>query len=362
MSQKGINVHPVRRRAGYLSALSKLYKSVQRFVDIEGSTEDALELQEKLNVRYTRYLESHEAALAAVPERQASFNESHLDIEKRQREIAEQLQTYLDDGNKTEKSMHMQNLFSSTSSRAGTTRSVSTKHSSRRSSCSHMSKSDRLSEARVQAELAKTNLEQYRVLQEAQQKKLAVEREASRKQLEFERQEAERKLEMERNAAQRKLELEQQRLAFEQQSKRRDEELKQADIRRKQLEKETERQQRELEEEIELQRQISEYEKRKAEVHIRQREEMRSEFGSDVESDEELDIDVTKNVSKNTLRFQSDEAQQATMLKFLESYSKPLETNEITPQRAVKNWLDASSEFEGKHLKVPQNTPAQPRE
>ena len=48
-----------------------------------------------------------------------------------------------------------------------------------------MSKSDRLSEARVQAELAKTNLEQYRVLQEAQQKKLAVEREASRKQLEF---------------------------------------------------------------------------------------------------------------------------------------------------------------------------------
>ena len=69
MSQKGINVHPVRRRAGYLSALSKLYKSVQRLIETDGTTEDALQLQEKLNDRYTKYLESHETALASVPER-----------------------------------------------------------------------------------------------------------------------------------------------------------------------------------------------------------------------------------------------------------------------------------------------------
>ena len=136
MPPKGINVHPVRRRAGYLSALSKLYKSIQRLIDMEGSTEDALELQEKLNVRYAKYLESHETALASQPEREVSLNESHLDIEKRHREAAELLQTYLDDGNKSERSMLVQNLFSSKSSRAGTVRSTSTRHSSRRSSCS----------------------------------------------------------------------------------------------------------------------------------------------------------------------------------------------------------------------------------
>ena len=113
MPPKGINVHPVRQRAGYLSALSKLYKSIQRLIEIEGTTEDALELQEKLNVRYTRYLESHEAALAAFPEREGSLNESHLDIEKRHREAAESLQTYIHDGNKTERSIHVRSLFSS---------------------------------------------------------------------------------------------------------------------------------------------------------------------------------------------------------------------------------------------------------
>ena len=381
MSQKGIKVHPVRRRAGYLSALSKLYKSVQRLVDIEGSTEDALELQEKLNVRYAKYLESHETALALQPEREVSLNESHLDIEKRHREAAEQLRAYIDDCNKSERSMRVRNLFSSKSSLAGTTKTASTRHSSRhsirshisnsnrssrQSVHSHMSNSERLSEARVQAELAKTNLEQYRALQEANQKKLAAERETSRRQMEFERQEAQRKLELDREASQRKLDLERQRLEFEKQSQRREEELKQADIRRKQLQLETERQQEELEEELELQRQLAEYERRRAEVNIRQREEMRSEFRSDFESsDEEIERDVTKPkvvTKKNTLRFQPDDVQQASMLKILDSYSKPLETTEVTPQRAVKNWLEKSDEFESQNLKVPYNTPAQPHE
>ena len=128
---------------------------------------------------------------------------------------------------------------------------------------------------------------------------------------------------------------------------------------------ETERQQEELEEELELQRQLAEYERRRAEVNIRQREEMRSEFGSDFEStDEEIERDVTKPkvvTKKNTL-FQPDDVQQASMLKILDSYSKPLETKEVTPQRAVKAWLEKSDEFEGQKLKVPFNTPAQPRE
>ena len=200
----------MRQRAGYLSALSKLYKSIQRLVDIEGSTEDALELQEKLNVRYAKYLESHETALASQPEREVSLNESHLDIGKRHREAAELLQTYLDDGNKSERSMLVQNLFSSKSSLAGTFKTASTKHSSKRSSCSRMSNSDRLSEARIQAELAKKNAEQQQLMQEAHQKRLAVERETTRQRLEFERQASQRKAELDREATRRQLELEEQ--------------------------------------------------------------------------------------------------------------------------------------------------------
>ena len=86
----------------------------------------------------------------------------------------------------------MRSLFSSRSSNADIAKTVSNKHSSRRSSRSGASqaKSDRLSEARVQAELAKTNIAQQRALKEAQQKKLAAEREATRQQIEFERQAA----------------------------------------------------------------------------------------------------------------------------------------------------------------------------
>ena len=155
MPPKGINVHPVRQRAGYLSALSKLYKTVQRLIDTEGTSEDALVLQEKLYHRYTKYLESHEVALASMPERESSLNESHRDMGKRHHEAAEQLKTYIDDVNKTKRSMRVRELFSAKSSLARTAKTASTKHSSRRSASGRMSNSDRLNEARVKAELAK---------------------------------------------------------------------------------------------------------------------------------------------------------------------------------------------------------------
>ena len=292
MSQatKGKDVHPVRRRAGLLSSLAKLYATVRRLLNSEGTTEEALELQQKLHDRYTSYLESHENALVAVPEREHSLTTSYIDFDERHQEAVEMLQAYIDDGNKSERSLHMRSLFSSRSSNAGTLKSVSTKHSSRRSDRSAISqaKSDRLSEARVQAELAKTNFAQQQAIKETQQKKLAAEREAARQQIEFERKAAQEKVKMEQEAARRQFELDQQRIL-------RDEELKQKDIQRQILREETERQQRELEEELELQRQLAEYEKRRAEVHIRQRREMRSEFGSDFESsDDEIERDVTK--------------------------------------------------------------------
>ena len=347
MSQPDTHAHPARRRAGFLSALSKLYSKILRLIETDGTTEEALELQQKLQERYEKYSESHEVALASLPERESSLNASHLDVDRRHLEISEQLQAYIDDGTKTERSMHVKSLFSSRSSKASTYKTVSNKQSSRRSSYSRQSNSDRLSEARIQAELAKKNIEQQKALQEAQQQKLKAEREAARKKLEFERHATQKKAEMDHEAARRQMELD--RLVAQ----------------RILLQEETERQHRELEEEMETQRQIAEYEKLRAEVRIREREEMRSELGSDFESsDEEVERDVTKPkvVTKNTLRFQSDDDQQQKMLKILESYSKPLEASKVTPQRAVTNWLDDSREFADKTPKVPPNTPVPPRE
>ena len=156
-----------------LSALAKLYASVRNLIETDGSTEEALGIQQKLDERYAAYLESHENALVAVPEREISLNTSHVDIEQRHQQAVEMLQAYINDGNKSERSLHMRSLFSSRSSNADTAKTVSNKHSSRRSSRSGASqaKSDRLSKARVQAELAKTNVAQQRALKEAQQKK-----------------------------------------------------------------------------------------------------------------------------------------------------------------------------------------------
>ena len=165
MSQPKPDVHPVRRRAGLLSALAKLYASVRNLIETDGSTEEALAIQQKLDERYTAYLESHENALVAVPEREISLNTSHIDIEQRHQQAVEMLQAYIDDGSKSERSLHMRSLFSSRSSNAETVKTISNKHSSRRSSRSGASqvKSDRLSEARVQAELAKTNIAQQSI-------------------------------------------------------------------------------------------------------------------------------------------------------------------------------------------------------
>ena len=319
----------MRQRAGYLSAI---------------------ELQGKLHDRYTKYLASHENALASVPEREASLNASHLDIEKRHREATDMLQGYIDDGERTERSMHVRSLFSATSSIAGTARSASTKHSSRRSNRSNMSNSDRLSEARVQAELAKTNVEQQQIMRQAQQKKFATERENALKLLEFEQQAIERKRELERERRQ-----------LKEQARLRDEQIKQTDIQWRLLQEENERKQKEYEEEIETQRQITEYEKLRAEVRIRKREELRSALGSDFESSDDECDDITKPRKRTTENpgFQSIDDQQAKMQKLLQSYSKPLNTKEVTPQHAVTNWLQETDAPASRKLEVPENLPAQ---
>ena len=307
MSQPETHAHPARRRAGFLSALSKLYSKILRLIETDGTTEEGLEMQQTLQERYARYLESHEEALVLLPERESSLNTSHIDVDRRHLEIGEQLQAYIDDGTKTERSLHVRSLFSSRLSQSSTSKTVSNKQSSRHSSRSVVSqaKSDRLSEARVQAELAKTNIAKQKALKEAHQKKIAAEREAARQQLEFERLAAQEKAEMEREAARRQFELDEQKRI-------RDEEIKQKDIQRQLLKEETERQHRELEEELETQRQLAEYDKLRAEVKIREREEMRSILGSDYESsdDEREDVTRCKTGPKQTLGFQDIEKQQ----------------------------------------------------
>ena len=74
MSQPATYAHPVRRRAGFLSALTRLYTAVRRLIDFGGSTEEAQEIQQKLHDRFAAYLECHETALVELPEREASLN------------------------------------------------------------------------------------------------------------------------------------------------------------------------------------------------------------------------------------------------------------------------------------------------
>ena len=53
---------------------------------------------------------------------------------------------------------------------------------------------------------------------------------------------------------------------------------------------------------------------------------------------------LASNLGRERNRFQPIDEQQSSMLKILESYSKPSVRTEATPQRAVTNWLDGPSD------------------
>ena len=156
---------------------------------------------------------------------------------------------------------------------------------------------------------------------------------------------------MEREAARRHVELERQRLELEEQNRR-----------RLLLQEETERRQQELDEEFETQRQLEAYNNLRAEVQIREREELRSILGSDYESDDGPEDVTRKQVPRrDPVRFQSDDDQQAMMHNILTDMSKPkprVDVADMTQRRAVENWLDDSREKSCVPPKVPLNTPA----
>ena len=377
MSQQG-EADPVRRRAGLLSSLVKLYVSVKELTDEDGSTEDAAKLQEKLSERYVAYLDSHELSLATYPDREDNLMASHIKYELQHRRIVKDLQLYIENGTKPEddiESLHAASLFSlrsqksersrrasihpSNRSRASQSHShrPSLKHGeddtsqhapsksdrdsvshrsqpppSKRDTASHVSQapSERLSEIRVQAELAKRQLEQEQMTQHANQLKL----------------------DMERRAAQQRRDLDEMDAKAEQQQR-------ELAARRKELEEETERRAREFENAMQLQQAKDRLKSLQTEVHVRQREEMRQVLGSDYDSEEERDDDVTKPKRRN---YQTFDEQTDCMKNILEDFTKQREEaqeQDSTGGVKVLQWLeDAGKTKRAIAPQVPLNTPA----
>ena len=73
MSQVSIEADSLRRRAGLLSALVKLYVNAKTLINKDGSAEEATQLQEELQVQYDLYVESHEIALVTYTDREKTF-------------------------------------------------------------------------------------------------------------------------------------------------------------------------------------------------------------------------------------------------------------------------------------------------
>ena len=252
MSQVSIEADPVRRRAGLLSALVKLYVNAKTLIDKDGSAEEALQLQEKLQVRYDVYVESHEIALVTYPDREESLTASHIRNEERHQQLLSDLQAYIADGTKPDdlQSLHAASLFSRHSSTRS--KAASSKCTAVSASRGSQANSDRLSESRVQAELAKRKFAQ----QQAEQLK------------------------------------EQQRIDFERDIARQKREL---DQRKRALQEEAELRKRELDNAQKLQKQKDEMNNLQAEVQLREKVQIRADRGNNSDLETESDrCDVTR--------------------------------------------------------------------
>ena len=82
---------PVHRRAGLLSALTRMYITGRKKMMDDATVDEALELQKKLHDRYVLYLESHDIALAANPDREESLAEAHQFTEMRHQTFVNEL-------------------------------------------------------------------------------------------------------------------------------------------------------------------------------------------------------------------------------------------------------------------------------
>ena len=136
---------PLRRRAGLLSSLSRVYNEAERLMNFNGSHEEVEQVRAKIEQRYSAYLESHEATLAEYPEREPTLVTSHDLNDKRYELILNNLAAYVKDGSKPEddlESLHAASLFSTRTASRKTVSSV--KHSSERSQASNQILAGRL--------------------------------------------------------------------------------------------------------------------------------------------------------------------------------------------------------------------------
>ena len=188
MSHQSRDVDPVRRRAGLLGALARLYEAVHDLIQNRKSKEVASDLLEKLTVRYASYLEVHEIALdeQTDPEKLKSISVSHEHNENRHKDIVEELEGYIADGATPCDEKSLSSKRSSTSQqRSNYSRSTdpSVIHKDKRSSKnksdtrSQMSqaRSERLSESRVQAKLAEKEFQQAQKRQQIMRQKRELE-------------------------------------------------------------------------------------------------------------------------------------------------------------------------------------------
>ena len=113
MSDNSNQPDPPRRRAGLLSALTRIYSEAHRLMKNGGSPEEVAEIRTKIEDRYTAYLESHELTLAEYPDRETSLVKSHDHNELKYQLILDNLDAYIAEGSEPEDigSLHAGSLF-----------------------------------------------------------------------------------------------------------------------------------------------------------------------------------------------------------------------------------------------------------
>ena len=335
MSQLGVEPKPARRRAGLLSALTRLYNDAHDLMNKNASKEEIENLITKLDEQCMKYLDSHDSTLEDQPEREQFLVNSHVLNEQRHRKIVSQLAAYLEDGSKPDdlESLHANSLFSLRSNAKRSVAQSCPANFRKPNTASHASqaRSVTASETRVQAKLAKHKFAQKQAEQGAHKQKIEFERRIARehRELDKRREEAE--------ARERQVQLEAQQKQEEVKRQQRELEQRQREIR-----EEAELHKQELESAMQLEKQKNEMENLQTELRLREKEEIRDELGSDYDSDSDRDDVTSPKEPVPKPKFQLESEQTKFMQRFLQQITA--EKLQIAPafsdiSNPVDNWM-----------------------
>ena len=181
--------NPLRVRAGHAASLTKCFKSVFQLISRKGPIESAIELQQKLSKRYDAYLENHYWCLATCPDREKDLLDSHASYEQQHIHVSASLREYVNQVSQILQAdpqsgphpvssppftiSECESHHSSRFSRQATLIPF-TKSRSHRTSQVSSSRSEKLMEARVQAEVARQRVHQIKSLQEMRRRRQAL--------------------------------------------------------------------------------------------------------------------------------------------------------------------------------------------